>query len=91
MTLKRKRGEMDFDAVSAHRRISYNDELLDYFMTKDIDVPAFLLAPPPDFDVNEVIDTEGHTAIHWAAAMGDLKVIELLCKADANIDRKSVV
>jgi len=85
MTLKRKRGQMEFDTMSSHRRISYSDELLDYFMTKDIDVPAFLLAPPPDFDVNEVIDTEGHTAIHWAAAMGDLKVIELLCKADANI------
>ncbi|KAF8537653.1 hypothetical protein BDD12DRAFT_930625 [Trichophaea hybrida] len=85
MTLKRKRGQMEFDTMSSHRRISYSDELLDYFMTKDIDVPAFLLAPPPDFNVNEVIDTEGHTAIHWAAAMGDLKVIELLCKADANI------
>ena len=82
VTLKRKRGQVDFDA---HRRISYNDELLDYFMTKDIDVPAFLLAPPPDFDVDEVINTEGHTAIHWAAAMDDLKVIELPCKADSNI------
>ena len=85
VTLKRKRGQMDFDAVLAHRRISYNDELLDYFMTKDIDVPAFLLAPPPGFDVDEVVDTEGHTAIHWAAAMDDLKVIELPCKADANM------
>ena len=42
VTLKRKRGQMDFDAVSAHRRISYNNELLDYLMTKDIDAPAFL-------------------------------------------------
>jgi transcription factor MBP1 len=46
---------------------------------------SFSFSPPLDFDVNEVIDTEGHTAIHWASAMGDLKVIELLCKADANI------
>ncbi|KAI5793160.1 hypothetical protein EDC01DRAFT_717384 [Geopyxis carbonaria] len=67
------------------RRISYSDELLDYFMTKDIEVPEFLNNPPPDFDVNEIIDTEGHTAIHWAAAMGDLKVIDLLVRAKANI------
>ena len=84
MTLKRKRGQMEFDMMS-QQRISYSDELFEYFMAKDVDVPAFLLAPPPDFDVNEVIDNEGHTAIHWAAAMGDLKVIEHLCKAEANI------
>ena len=36
--------------------------------------------------MDEVIDTEGHTAIHsWAAAMGDLELIELPCRADANI------
>jgi len=84
MTLKRKRGQMEPEMMS-QQRISYSDELFEYFMAKDVDVPAFLLAPPPDFDVNEVIDNEGHTAIHWAAAMGDLKVIEHLCKADANI------
>jgi transcription factor MBP1 len=84
MTLKRKRGQTDFDMMHSRQHICYSDELFEYFMAKDVDVPAFLLAPPPDFDVNEVIDTEGHTAIHWAAAMGDLKVIELLCKANAN-------
>ncbi|KAI5791041.1 hypothetical protein FPQ18DRAFT_337569 [Pyronema domesticum] len=85
MSLKRKRSQMDMDHMASHRRISYSDELLDYFMTKEMDVPSFLLSPPQDFDVDEVIDTEGHTAIHWAAAMGDLKVIELLCKARSNI------
>lgn len=85
MTLKRKRDQMHFDPMSSRQRISYSDELLDYFMTKDMEVPDFLITPPPDFDVNEVIDTEGHTAIHWAAAMGDLKVVELLCKAEANV------
>jgi transcription factor MBP1 len=83
--LKRKRGQTDFDMMHSRQHICYSEELFEYFMSKDVDVPAFLLAPPPDFDVNDVIDTEGHTAIHWAAAMGDLKVIELLCKADANI------
>ena len=94
MALKRKRAQMEhdhnsmvhYDSMSSphHRRLSYSDELLDYFMTKDMDVPDFLLNPPPDFGVDEEIDTEGHTAIHWAAAMGDLRVIELLCKARAN-------
>ncbi|TGZ81578.1 apses-domain-containing protein [Ascodesmis nigricans] len=92
-SLKRKRGHMQHSSLASyevmspphHRSISYSDELLDYFMNKDLDVPDFLLRTPPDFDVNEVIDTEGHTAIHWAAAMGDLKVIDLLVKSDANI------
>lgn len=93
MSLKRKRGHMQHSSLVSyetmsppqHRRISYSDELLDYFMNKELDVPEFLLCTPPDFDVNEVIDTEGHTAIHWASAMGDLKVVDLLVKSSANI------
>jgi transcription factor MBP1 len=47
-TLKRKREQMEFD-MSQHRRISYSDELLDYFMTKDMDAPEFLLFPSSGF------------------------------------------
>jgi len=67
------------------RRVAYSDELLDYFMTNENGLPPFLENPPSDFDVNEVIDDEGHTAFHWAAAMGDLTVVELLLKAGADV------
>ncbi|RPB12254.1 apses-domain-containing protein [Morchella conica CCBAS932] len=92
-TLKRKREHMDHEIMSSpglihssqQRRMAYSDELLDYFMANEKGLPDFLINPPPDFDVNEIIDDEGHTAFHWAAAMGDLRVIELLYKANANI------
>ncbi|KAL7271494.1 Transcription factor mbp1 (MBF subunit p120) [Rhizina undulata] len=70
---------------SQRRRIAYSDQLLDYFMANEKGLPEFLINAPPDFDVNEIIDDEGHTAFHWAAAMGDLRVIELLYNAKANI------
>lgn len=92
-TLKRKREHMDHEELSSsglipssqQRRMAYSDELLDYFMANEKGLPDFLINPPLDFDVNEIIDDEGHTAFHWAAAMGDLRVIELLYKANANI------
>ncbi|KAF8417824.1 hypothetical protein EV426DRAFT_540109 [Tirmania nivea] len=68
------------------RKQAYSDELLDYFMSSGGgDLPTFLLHPPPDFNVNEIIDDEAHTAFHWAAAMGDLQVLELLLHAGADI------
>jgi len=90
---KRKREQMDNEDIlggfmlpsSEQRKIAYSDELLDYFMANEKGLPEFLVNPPPDFDVNEVIDDEGHTAFHWAASMGDLRVIELLYQAKANI------
>lgn len=91
--LGRKHKQMDHEELSSsglipssqQRRMAYSDELLDYFMANEKGLPDFLINPPPDFDVNEIIDDEGHTAFHWAAAMGDLRVIELLYKANANI------
>ncbi|RPA89801.1 apses-domain-containing protein [Choiromyces venosus 120613-1] len=90
---KRKREQMDHEDIlggfmlpsSEQRKVAYSDELLDYFMANEKGLPEFLVNPPPDFDVNEVIDDEGHTAFHWAASMGDLRVIELLYQAEANI------
>jgi len=74
------------DHFEQRRRQAYSDELLDYFMSSGGgDLPTFLLHPPPDFNVNEIIDDEAHTAFHWAAAMGDLRVLELLLHAGADI------
>jgi hypothetical protein len=54
-------------------------------MTPDDDtVPEVLIHPPPGFKINQVIDDEGHTAFHWACAMGHLKIIEILLNAGAD-------
>ena len=40
---------------------------------------------PSNFDVDFSIDGQGHTALHWAAAMGNLPLIKLLLHLNANI------
>lgn len=67
----------------------YTGRLLEYFMQPDDDntdskVPEFLLHPPKGFDIDQVIDEEGHTAFHWACAMGNPQVAEVLIKLGAN-------
>jgi transcription factor MBP1 len=59
---------------------------LDYFVQPKVeDLPTVLLHPPADFDVNAPIDDEGHAALHWAAAMGRLTVVRILCDMHADI------
>lgn len=70
-----------------HRPISkYSEDLLNYFVQSKVDdLPAVLLHPPSDFDVNASIDDEGHSALHWASAMGRLTVVRLLCELHADL------
>ncbi|AOW00902.1 hypothetical protein B0I72DRAFT_136217 [Yarrowia lipolytica] len=64
----------------------YTNDLLNYFVSADDEkIPAFLENPPAEFDVHRPIDEEGHTALHWACAMGHLRVIELLLKAGSDV------
>ncbi|KAK0498362.1 transcription factor [Armillaria luteobubalina] len=48
-------------------------------------VPQVLISPPPDFDPNMAIDDDGHTALHWACAMGRIRIVKLLLTAGADI------
>lgn len=43
-------------------------------------IPDILVSPHPplDLDVNIVIDDQGHTAIHWAAALARVDILRLL-------------
>jgi hypothetical protein len=61
--------------------------ILDYFVSESTQVPQFLVTPPADFDPNVVIDDDGHTALHWACAMGRIRIVKLLLTAGADIFR----
>lgn len=67
--------------------ISYEDIILDYFISESTQIPALLIHPPSDFNPNMSIDDEGHTAMHWACAMGKVRVVKLLLSAGADIFR----
>ncbi|KAI9802699.1 MAG: hypothetical protein M1825_002721 [Sarcosagium campestre] len=61
------------------QHIVYADELLDYFMVSSSEHLAALHKPPEPpmhFAADRPIDEQGHAALHWAAAMGDIAVVK---------------
>ncbi|KAF2238040.1 apses-domain-containing protein [Viridothelium virens] len=83
---KRKRGADFPDVMSLQdqQHQLWADELLDYFMLHESD-NSFRAPPEPpmNIDVNRHIDEKGHTALHWAAAMGDIGVVKDLIQRGA--------
>lgn len=71
--------------------LRYARMILDYFVSESTQVPPFLLQPPADFDPNVVIDDDGHTALHWACAMGRIRIVKLLLSAGADIFRANTM
>ncbi|KAK4994118.1 Transcription factor mbp1 [Elasticomyces elasticus] len=63
------------------------DELLDFFVL-NAENPSLQSPPTPPAAINldRPIDDKGHTALHWAAAMGDLQVVKDLIQRGAHID-----
>jgi len=74
---KRKRASSPGD-------LDYSDAILEYFITEVGAIPPFLINPPPEFNPDIRIDEDGHTALHWAAAMGRIRVVKLLLSAGAD-------
>jgi transcription factor MBP1 len=69
----------------------YEMLLWSYFTTNNgTSIPDFIINPPSDFDPNIVIDQQGHTALHWAAAMANLEMTHLLSKAGSDLDRGNI-
>ncbi|KAI1488281.1 ANK-repeat protein MBP1 [Biscogniauxia mediterranea] len=85
---KRKREEAIQDLTEQQHSI-YGDELLDYFLLSRQDAPTFRPEPPPNFLPDWHIDSEKHSALHWASAMGDVDVIKQLKRFGANLEARN--
>jgi transcription factor MBP1 len=83
---KRKRG-VDQMSLQDSQHQMWADALLDYFMLLDSD-EGFLNPPEPPQSVNldRPIDEKGHSAMHWAAAMGDIEVVKELISRGGRTD-----
>lgn len=68
----------------------YGNLMLTYFTTNADSIPDFILRPPADFDPNIIIDQQGHTSLHWAAAMANSDMAALLINAGADPDRGNI-
>ena len=64
---------------------TYTDIVLNYFISETAEIPPLLVSPPANYDPNNRIDEDGHTALHWACAMGRVRVVKLLLTAGASI------
>ena len=83
----RKRKRAPEAQVADQHQTLYADTLLDYFMLSSSDSPPFGLEPPmppPGYDVDRPIDDLGHTALHWATAMGDVSVVKAFLDLNAD-------
>ncbi|KAF8929185.1 transcriptional regulator swi6 [Dissophora ornata] len=68
----------------------YRSILMAIFLNDETEeIPPLLTDPtiPPDLDIDLVIDDQGHTALHWAAALARIPILELLVQKHADIRR----
>jgi ankyrin repeat protein len=87
---KRRRVEEQLSQADKEHQL-WADELLDYFMLQDSPYDSLPVAPvpPAGADLDRPIDDKGHTALHWAASMGDIEVVKDLIRRRARIDVQS--
>lgn len=74
-------------AYDSNPAAQYADIILNYFISETTTIPSLLVSPPADFDPNMSIDDDEHTALHWACAMGRIRVVKLLLTAGADVFR----
>lgn len=86
---KRKREE-EAESIRHQQHTLYSDSLLDYFMLSHEHNPPPKPEPPINFDPDWLIDSDHHTAMHWAAAMGDIEVMRELRKFGANLTANNI-
>ncbi|SCW00085.1 LAFE_0B09120g1_1 [Lachancea fermentati] len=52
---------------------------------ESIVLPEPLFHPPSELDINFIIDDQGHTTLHWAAALSNVPLLKLVISLSANI------
>jgi transcription factor MBP1 len=87
---KRDQQEEDLQSMQDAQHQIWADALLDYFLLADSEdrFPAPPV-PPQGLNLDRAIDDKGHSALHWAAAMGDLDIVTDLLNRGARIDNVS--
>ena len=89
---KRKRGQEQVQqppqmSPDDQQHLIWSDELLDYFMLQRSDDPPPPPPNPPDnINLNRPVDEKGNTALHWAAAMGDLNLVQNFIQRGADVN-----
>lgn len=87
---KRRRLMEDPQVQADNMHQMWAEELLDYFVLQgDPDAPSTISMPPEGANLDRSIDDKGHTALHWAVAMGDLEIVKQLLNRGASIDVQS--
>ena len=83
----RKRKRAPEISLRDQQHTMYADSLLDYFMLSSSDTPLNLDPPqlPEGYEVEWKVDGQKHTALHWAAAMGDIEIVRTLLNRGANM------
>ncbi|GAN00703.1 apses-domain-containing protein [Mucor ambiguus] len=72
------------DAFYEHHR----SLLMNLFLSDDPNAtPSLAALLTKDINIDLVIDEQGHTALHWAAALGRLHIVSLLIEHGANVCR----
>lgn len=88
--LRKRKREEEAESVRHQQHTLYSDSLLDYFMLSHEHNPPPKPEPPLNFDPDWLIDSDHHTAMHWAAAMGDIEVMRELKKFGANLTANNI-
>ena len=88
LTNSRKRRRIEYPVSQADREHHlWAEDLLDYFMlSEDPRDAQSAPVPPANANLDRPIDDKGHTALHWAVAMGDVDLAKDLLRRGARFD-----
>ncbi|CAB4252158.1 similar to Saccharomyces cerevisiae YER111C SWI4 DNA binding component of the SBF complex (Swi4p-Swi6p) [Maudiozyma barnettii] len=80
----------DDNTIETLNATDYKAALLQVLATEKSDkqtekLIAKLYYPPPDFDINFIIDDQGHTPLHWATALANVPLVKILVETNANL------
>ncbi|KAI8880472.1 apses-domain-containing protein [Backusella circina FSU 941] len=87
------RKKIRIDSIETYNADATNERNREILMSIFVDddpqkIPQFLknFQPKSNFNINIVIDEQGHTALHWAASLARTMTVELLVSKGANIN-----